>query len=88
MKKATITISFEQEKLSALRFYAGKRGANPQGELDEFFQKLYEKHVPAQTREYIESREAAERPAPSVSARSRPAPIPVQSGGMDRTEEN
>ncbi len=55
MKNATITISFEQEKLKALQFYAGKKDADMQGELDDFLQKLYEKYVPAQTREYIES---------------------------------
>lgn len=56
MKTATITIAFEQEKLKALQFYAAKKDANPQDELDDFVQKLYEKYVPAQTREYIESR--------------------------------
>jgi hypothetical protein len=55
MKNATITISFEQDKLKALQFYADKKDANLQGELDDFLQKLYEKYVPAQTRDYIES---------------------------------
>lgn len=56
MKNATLSIAFEQEKLSALRFYAGKKEADIQAELDDCLQKLYEKYVPAQTREYIESR--------------------------------
>lgn len=90
MKKATITVSFEQEKLKALQFYAGKKEASLQGELDDFLQKLYEKYVPAQTREYIESMAEDEPPAPSRHSRPRPAPVqaPAQSGGISRTEEN
>ena len=66
MKKANITVSFEQEKLKALQFYAGKKDASLEAELDEYLQKLYEKYVPAQTREYIES--MAEQEAPPRKA--------------------
>ena len=64
MKKANITVSFEQEKLKALQFYAGKKDASLEAELDEYLQKLYEKYVPAQTREYIESTAEDEKPKP------------------------
>jgi len=64
MKKANITISFEQEKLKALQFYAGKKDISLQDELDDALQKLYEKCVPAQTREYIESVTESEKPQP------------------------
>lgn len=74
MKKATINISFEQEKLRALQFYAGKKDSSLEAELDDFMTKLYEKYVPAQTREYIESMaEPAEKPRPRPS---RPASRP------------
>ena len=53
MKKATITVTFEQEKLKAIQFYLGKSGASLEAELDDFMAKLYKKYVPAQTREYI-----------------------------------
>ena len=71
MKKASISISFEQEKLKAVQFYAGKKDSSLEAELDDFMVKLYEKYVPAQTREYIESMAEAEekpRPRPSRSA--------------------
>lgn len=55
MKKVNLTIAVEQEKLTAIRFYAGKKDASIEAELEEFVGKLYEKYVPAQTREYIES---------------------------------
>ena len=73
MKNATITISVEQDKLKALQFYAGKKDANLQGELEDFLQKLYEKYVPAQTREYIKSQSEPAREQPKRP--SRPAPV-------------
>ena len=73
MKKATITVSFEQEKLKAIQFYAGKIGTSLGLELDMFMEKLYKKYVPSQTREYIESMAEPEeqpRPRPARSPRS------------------
>ena len=73
MKKATITISFEQEKLKAIQFYMGKSSTSLEVELDDFMTKLYKKYVPSQTREYIESREETEaqvRSHPSKSVRT------------------
>ena len=55
MKRMTITVSYEQEKLKALQFYAGKNGTSLESDLDAFMEKLYKKYVPSQTREYIES---------------------------------
>ena len=73
MKKATVTVSFEQEKLKAVQFYAGKNGTSLELELDMFMEKLYKKYVPSQTREYIESMAEPEeqpRPRPARSPRS------------------
>lgn len=81
MKKANITISFEQDKLKALQFYAGKKDASLNAELDDFLQKLYEKYVPAQTREYIESMAEAEKPR---TRPSRPTPTPPAGANTER----
>lgn len=59
MKKATVTVSFEQEKLKAVQFYAGKNGTSLELELDMFMEKLYKKYVPSQTREYTTPTELA-----------------------------
>ena len=65
MKKTTITISFEQEKLKAVQFYTGRNSTSLEAELDAFMEKLYKKHVPSQTREYIENMaELDEQPHP------------------------
>ena len=36
-----VTISFDQEKLKAVQFYAGKTGTSLESDLDEFMEKLY-----------------------------------------------
>lgn len=82
MKKATLTVSFDSEKLDALTYHMGKKDTDLQTELEDTVQKLYEKHVPQATREYIDdklSREAAAkskpqrpvRPAAAIGSESR-----------------
>jgi len=64
MKQATIQITFEEEKLRALRRYIAKRDSTLEGELQKAAQRLYEKVVPAAVQEYIsdgEQNEAARR---------------------------
>lgn len=56
MKNATITINFDSEKLDALSYHMNKRETDLQSELIDTTQKLYEKHVPQATREYIEDK--------------------------------
>lgn len=77
MKNATITIQVEQEKLNAIRFYAGKKDSSIEAELEEFVDKLYEKYVPAQTREYIESMAALAPEKPKRPAK------PAADGGQN-----
>ena len=55
MKKVTVSVQMEQEKVRAIQFYAGKRETTVEAELQEYLDKLYEKYVPVQTREYLES---------------------------------
>ena len=76
MKKATITVSFDEDKLSALEFSLKKEGSSTQARLEETLAQLYEQTVPAPVREYLDSRAA---PAPRPK-RPRPAPKerPVQ----------
>ena len=84
MKKTNITISFEQEKLKALQFYAAKKDADLQTELDDTLQKLYEKYVPVQTREYIESMSDVEKPSPRQRT-NRPSSANSSIGSMSPT---
>ena len=53
MKQATIQITFEEEKLRALRRYIAKRDSTLEAELQKAAQRLYEKVTPAAVQEYI-----------------------------------
>lgn len=80
MKKATLTVSFDSEKLDALTYHMSKKDADLQTELEDTVQKLYEKNVPQTTREYIDdklSREAATKPKLQRPVRS------ASAGGSD-----
>ena len=55
MKKDTIVISLEAEKLRAIKKYMEKKEADLQAEMEDQLQKLYEKYVPANVREYIDA---------------------------------
>ncbi|MEG1429825.1 MAG: DUF6103 family protein [Hydrogenoanaerobacterium sp.] len=78
MKNATLTVSFESEKLDALTYHMGKKEADLQAELNDTMQKLYEKHVPQATREYIEDRLTRESAVKDKTKRPvRPAPRPT-----------
>ena len=68
MKKTTVQISFEAEKLRAIHQYM-KDETELQAELDTLLQTLYEKHVPAPVREYIESRDTSVIDSPKRSTR-------------------
>ncbi|HQK35726.1 MAG TPA: DUF6103 family protein [Spirochaetales bacterium] len=55
MKASAVQIEYDADKLSALRQYMPVESALKAG-LENLLQELYEKHVPAEVREYIESR--------------------------------
>ena len=71
MKKANITIAFDEEKLDALEFSLKKEGSTVQATLEQTLAQLYEQTVPQPLREYLDSRSA---PAPRPKRPSRPAP--------------
>ena len=81
MKKANITIAFDDEKLDALEFSLKKENATVQSRMDEALQKLYEEAVPEPVREYLDSRAAPAQkpkrpPRPSKPQAAEPKPSP------------
>ena len=54
MKQVNLTITFDEEKLSALKRYMGKKELDLDREMTDALVKLYEKYVPAPVREYID----------------------------------
>ena len=57
MKKTTITIFFDEEKLAAIRLYMGQKGLQPEPELVKALEGFYARYVPANVREFLELRE-------------------------------
>lgn len=68
MKKTNLQVSFDADKLNALQFYMTKKEANVEGELQAHLDKLYEKTVPAQVREYVESQSESEAPKQEIKS--------------------
>ena len=73
MKKANITVAFDEEKLDALalEFSLKKEGSTVQATLEQTLAQLYEQTVPQPLREYLDSRSA---PAPRPKRPVRPTP--------------
>lgn len=61
---AEIQLTFDPEKLEALSYYLAKTHTTPMKELTAALNELYEKHVPADTREYLERKQPPVRPRP------------------------
>lgn len=72
MKKDVVRISVDAEKLRAVKRYMEKKEVDLEDELAEQLQKLYEKHVPINVREYIDEKQEeeikAKRPKKSVKS--------------------
>lgn len=54
MKKEAISVQMDAEKLRAVKRYMEKKDADLEQELCDQLQRLYEKYVPANVREYID----------------------------------
>lgn len=62
MKKTSITVSFDEEKLSALKLYLEQKGQKVETELEKSLETLYNKTVPTGVREYLSLRSAEKVP--------------------------
>ena len=56
MKKAAINLAFDEEKLSAIRMYMTKKEVDLDAELLSQLDRLYEKYVPVNVRDFITER--------------------------------
>lgn len=53
MKKATITVNFDEEKTAALKLYLEQKGTTIEKEVAKSLETLFTKSVPAGVREFI-----------------------------------
>lgn len=83
MKKTTISVSFEDEKLSALKMYLEQRGQTVEGELEKALDTLYAKTVPAGVREFLDLRSGVAPTPPKVKK-----PKPPTASAESNPDEN
>ena len=76
MKKATVTVTFDDEKLGALEFSLRKEHSSVQEHLEDALNALYEKTVPEPLREYLDSK-AAPAPKPKRTAKAAAPKAPI-----------
>ncbi len=83
MKTDTITVSFDEEKLNALKLYLKQRGSQPEEELQRALESLYTKTVPVGVREFIEMRSGTAPAAP----KKKPKPSPSSAVGVAAADQ-
>lgn len=90
-EKATLQVTFQKEKLEALRFYMDEKDLTVEGELQKHIKNIYEKYVPSATRRYLERNDneqenQTETTAPISESSSDATPRATSNRGRRRTE--
>lgn len=62
MKKSSISIMYDDEKLSAIKLYMSQRDLDFKVELEKSVDALYAKYVPANVREFIDMKGSQVKP--------------------------
>ena len=62
MRKATVTVSYDEKKLDALRKYLEKKGIDFEDELVKSIDTLYARNVPSAVKEYLEMKTEPPKP--------------------------
>ena len=62
MKKSSISIMYDDEKLSAIKLYMSQRDLDVKEELEKSVDALYAKYVPANVREFIDMKGSQVKP--------------------------
>ena len=62
MRKATVTVSYDEKKLDALRKYLEKKGIDFEDEMVKSIDTLYNKNVPSAVKEYLDMKSEPSNP--------------------------
>ena len=73
MKKTAITITFDEEKLSALKMYLDQKNMKVETELEKALDILYTKNVPAGVRDFIDMKSGNAAPAAPKPRKQKPS---------------
>ena len=58
MKKTSVNIMYDDEKLNAVKLYMSQRDLNFKEELEKSVDSFYSKYVPANVREFIDMKDS------------------------------
>lgn len=61
MKKVTVSIQYDEEKINALKIFAPKNNVSVEAELVSALDRIYNKNVPKEVRDFIVGRYGEER---------------------------
>ena len=86
MKKTTVSITFDDEKLSALKMYLAQKNMQVESELEKSLDTLYAKTVPAGVRDFIEML-SGNAPAAPAARPKKPKPYLSSAVGAESTVE-
>ncbi len=73
MKKVSVTVQYDEEKLKTLKLFLEKKSIDINDEIIKFIDNLYTKQVPAQVRDFFNMKAESERKA-SVKPNTQPKP--------------
>ena len=62
MKKATITVSYDEDKLDALKRYSERKGIDVEDELVKSIDTLYARNVPSAVKEFLDMKKEQLKP--------------------------
>ena len=79
MKKSTINIAYDEEKLSALRLFLTQKNLDLDKELDAYLDRLFSRHVPQNVRDYLDLKGCA---APEKPIKHPAKAIPAEKGAV------
>jgi len=61
MKKVSVTVQYDEEKLNTVKIFLEKKGLTLSDEIIKFIDGLYNKNVPAQVREFLELKRSSQK---------------------------
>lgn len=70
MKKVSVNIMYDSEKLSAIKLYMSQRDMDIKNELEKSVDALYSKYVPANVREFIDMKSTTSKPSKNKTEKS------------------
>lgn len=70
MKKVSVTVQYDEEKLNTVKIFLEKKGLTLSDEIVKFIDGLYNKNVPAQVRDFLELKRSSQKEsAPKQNAK-------------------